>query len=152
MNFAEMMTRWGRPKYSQPTQALLWPQKSNVYCLGIKPGPCNDCKQYRPNSLEVARFEVFNMVKIQVKVFWVVILYSDAVGYQCFGGPCCLQLQGEVTMETARLSEMLVSYSSTIWHHDPEALDLNLQKLCSHIYFLLFGSFNDNVSTACYIM
>jgi hypothetical protein len=26
----------------------------------------------------------------------VVMLCSVAVGYQCFGGPCCLHLQGEV--------------------------------------------------------
>jgi len=26
-----------------------------------------------------------------------VMLHSVAVGYQCFRGPCCLHLQGEVT-------------------------------------------------------
>jgi hypothetical protein len=44
-----------------------------------------------------ARSEVFMAVKTQVKVFWVVMLCSVAVGYQCFRGPCCLHLQGEVT-------------------------------------------------------
>jgi len=34
-------------------------------------------------------------VKIHVMVFWVVMLYSDVVGYQCFRGPCCLHLQSE---------------------------------------------------------
>jgi hypothetical protein len=29
-------------------------------------------------------------------VFWVLILCRDVVGYQHFGGPCCLHLQGEV--------------------------------------------------------
>jgi len=28
--------------------------------------------------------------------FMDVMLYSDVVQYQCFGGPCCLHLQGEV--------------------------------------------------------
>jgi hypothetical protein len=42
------------------------------------------------------RFEVFMVVKIQVKVFWVVMLSGPAVGYQHFGGPYCLHLQGEV--------------------------------------------------------
>jgi hypothetical protein len=39
-----------------------------------------------------ARFEVFVAVKIQVKVFWVVILCCVATGYQCMRGPCCLAL------------------------------------------------------------
>jgi len=30
----------------------------------------------------------------EVEVFWIVMLYSD-VGYQCFGGLCCLHLQGK---------------------------------------------------------
>jgi len=42
-----------------------------------------------------ARFEVFMEVKIQVKVFLVVTQCSVAVGYQHFGGPCCLHLHGE---------------------------------------------------------
>jgi len=35
------------------------------------------------------------VVKVQVKVFSVVILCSVAVGYRCFGGLCCLHLQDE---------------------------------------------------------
>jgi hypothetical protein len=31
-----------------------------------------------------------------VKGFWVVMLCGVAVEYQCFGGPCCLHLQGEM--------------------------------------------------------
>jgi hypothetical protein len=42
-----------------------------------------------------ARFEVFTAVKIQFEVFWV-LTPSSVVGYQRFGGPCCLHLQGEV--------------------------------------------------------
>jgi hypothetical protein len=33
---------------------------------------------------------------IQVEVFWVVTSCSVVIGYQCFGGPCCYHLQGEV--------------------------------------------------------
>jgi len=33
---------------------------------------------------------------LEVGVFWVVMPCSIAVGYQCFGGPCCLHLQDEV--------------------------------------------------------
>jgi hypothetical protein len=70
---------------------------------------------------------------------------SDVVGYQCFGGPCCLHLQGDINyarrrayiytwsafihftlkMKAAKSSEMLVSYHSTIRRHNPEDLDLN---------------------------
>jgi hypothetical protein len=32
------------------------------------------------------------MVKLQFKIFWVVTPCNVAVGYQCFGGPCCLHL------------------------------------------------------------
>jgi len=41
------------------------------------------------------RFEVFMLVKIQVKFFWVVMPCSIVVGYQCFEGPLSL-LKGEV--------------------------------------------------------
>jgi peptidoglycan biosynthesis protein MviN/MurJ (putative lipid II flippase) len=40
-----------------------------------------------------ARCEVFTPVKTQIKVFQVVIPCNVVVGYQCFGGPCCLHLQ-----------------------------------------------------------
>jgi hypothetical protein len=36
------------------------------------------------------------VVKIQVKVPWVVMPYNVVVEYQCFRSPCCLHLQGEV--------------------------------------------------------
>jgi hypothetical protein len=36
------------------------------------------------------------VVKIQVWVLWIVMPCSVAVGYQCFGGSCCLHFQGEV--------------------------------------------------------
>jgi len=35
-------------------------------------------------------------VKIEANVFLVMMSYIDVVGYQCFIGPCCLHLQGEV--------------------------------------------------------
>jgi len=34
-------------------------------------------------------------MKIQVAVFWVVTPCRNVVGYQRFGGPCWLHLQGE---------------------------------------------------------
>jgi hypothetical protein len=41
------------------------------------------------------RFEIFTAVKIQVQVFWFVTPSGIVGGYRCFGGPCCLHLQGE---------------------------------------------------------
>jgi len=43
------------------------------------------------------RFEDFAAVKIQIQFFWVVTPCSVEVGYQYFGEPCYLHLQGEVT-------------------------------------------------------
>jgi hypothetical protein len=37
-----------------------------------------------------------NIVGTRVANSWVVTPYSDVVKYQCFGGPCCFHLQGEV--------------------------------------------------------
>jgi hypothetical protein len=33
--------------------------------------------------------------KVQVAIFWVLRTGIDMVGYQRFGGPCCLHLQGD---------------------------------------------------------
>jgi len=47
---------------------------------------------------------------MQLKVFFVVMLCSVVVGYQRFG---------------VQSSETLVSYRNTVWHHNPENIDLN---------------------------
>jgi hypothetical protein len=50
-----------------------------------------------PTGAPDHKFEVFATVKIQVEVFnCVVTPYGVAAGDQCFGGPYCLYLQGEV--------------------------------------------------------
>jgi hypothetical protein len=56
------------------------------------------------------RLDIFPVMKIQVADFCVVTLCSDAIGYQCFRGPCCLLHQGELKMEAAWSSETLISY------------------------------------------
>jgi len=40
------------------------------------------------------RYGVFTAVKIQDEFFYIVTPCSVVVGYQNFGGPCCLSLQG----------------------------------------------------------
>jgi len=34
-------------------------------------------------------------VKIEIAVIWVMMLCSDVISYQHFGGPWCLHLEGE---------------------------------------------------------
>jgi hypothetical protein len=46
------------------------------------------------------------------------------VGYQHFGRPCSLHLQGEVKTKAGTFLEMLVSYHNTTRRHNPEDLDL----------------------------
>jgi hypothetical protein len=47
--------------------------------------------------LNYSSFQTKNLkLLFQVEVFWVVTPSTVAVGHQCFGGPCCLQFQGEV--------------------------------------------------------
>jgi hypothetical protein len=46
-------------------------------------------------SVTIEIHAVFTAVNIQVEVFRVVKPCSVVVGYQRFGGPCCLHLQGE---------------------------------------------------------
>jgi hypothetical protein len=45
----------------------------------------NSIKKYE-EQYKHTRFEVFTAVRIQVEVFWVVMLCSIVVGYQCFRG------------------------------------------------------------------
>jgi hypothetical protein len=63
------------------------------------------------------RFQVLMALTIQVEVFWVVTPCSVVVGYQRFGGPFYLHLQGGTS----------VSYHQITRHHNQEDLDFNLQ-------------------------
>jgi len=69
------------------------------------------------------RCRVFIAVKIQVKVFWVVMPCDVMVGYQCFRGHCC---HFNLKMEAAQTSENLVSCHNNTQCCNPEDLNLNL--------------------------
>jgi len=74
--------------------------------------------------------EAFMAVMFQVEILRFITPCSVSVGYQRFGGPCCLHLRGEVT------SEMLVSYHNIKRRRNPEELDLNLyrrENFVSHV-------------------
>jgi len=54
------------------------------------------------------------------------MLCSVVVGYQHFGGPCCLHFQGEeMEMVRARSSKTLEPFYNTTQHQNPE--DLNMK-------------------------
>jgi hypothetical protein len=61
------------------------------------------------NWLNYKRFEVLTEMVTYVAVFWLVIPCSDVVGYQLFGGLCCLH----------SFRGSLVSYHTTIRCHKP---------------------------------
>jgi len=73
------------------------------------------CVCVHANDRWNARFLVFAAVKFQVELFWVVTPFSFVVGYQRFGSPCCLYLQGEVT--TTTLHHVTTQKAST-WTYD----------------------------------
>jgi hypothetical protein len=53
-------------------------------------------------------------MKIQVMVFWAVMISSDVVGYQHSGGPCCLHLQGD----DGRRHQTFPQHSSQFIHEE----------------------------------
>jgi hypothetical protein len=50
-------------------------------------------------------------MKIQVMVLWIVMLFSDVTGYQCFREHSCHHLQGEVSGRQAVMLLLTVSQS-----------------------------------------
>jgi hypothetical protein len=54
---------------------------------------------YRWEALPICKFSEIilcrNIETVQVTVFWIVTKCRNEVGYQRFGEPCCLHLQGE---------------------------------------------------------
>jgi len=67
-------------------------------------------------------------------------MYSVVVGYQRFRCPCCLQLQGEVKMETVWTSDTLVSYHNAL-HSRPTAVKASKHE-SNRTIILFFYSMN----------
>jgi hypothetical protein len=84
-------------------------------------------------SLCDERFEVFTVVKIQVEVFWVVMPRSVAVGYQHFGGPCCISLSGE------DLIKVFLSFLSAVVISQVEGVNF---LVIYQLPLFLFGSYS----------
>jgi len=61
------------------------------------------------NSRKNKNLKYFNVV-----ISWVVTPYSDMVGYQRFGGLCCLNLQGEVLSSVFNLLATILEGLSII--------------------------------------
>jgi len=81
-----------------------------------------------------AMFEVFTTVKIQVEVFWVVSPCSVVIGYQRFGDPWYLHLQGEGRRQHGPLKRW---YPTTIFtrRHNPEDIGLKNLEACGRALF-----------------
>jgi len=58
-------------------------------------------------------------------VFRAVTTRSDVLGYQHFGGPCCLRLQGEVIWHSEAVAICWPSSQySYAWHHNSLGLTI----------------------------
>jgi len=110
------------PQYAFMAWCLVKKHSDN-FTFRTRRGICLS-KFHWPKFSFLAKFEVFTEVKIRVEVFWVLTPCNVAVGYQRFGGACCLHLQGEVFT--------LVSYRNTTRRQNPEYLDLNSSPLLKY--------------------
>jgi len=83
----------------------------------------------KPNWNSPARFVVFRAEKIQVEVFCVMIPRS-VVGYQRFGGQCCLHLQGGGRIDLRNVGVLPQHYTVSQPRRRPEIL----MSICSLFY------------------
>jgi len=92
-------------------------------------------------------------MKIQVEVFWVETQCNAVIVYQCFGRPCCLHLQGEVTlkMEAGRSSETLVILLQHYTGSQLKRPRLELQISPPFKYFSLYSDANKDYETQLFI-
>jgi uncharacterized membrane protein (UPF0182 family) len=60
--------------------------------------------------MDEVRFEVCTAAKMQVEVFWDVVLCVIAVGYHSFRGPFSLHLQGDMNVARKRVIDGVEEY------------------------------------------
>jgi hypothetical protein len=65
---------------------------------------------------------------VRVEVFWVMTPSTVVVGYQCFGGSCCLHVNFTLKTEATQPSETLVTYNIATLCHKPEDHGFNLHR------------------------
>jgi len=89
----------------------------------------------------VARFDVFMAVKIQVEVFWVAAPCSGVVGCKCFWQLLCLRLEA-AELESFSIANTKASHWTQFW-----STSIHLQSsqptIISSILMILFHLFLD---------
>jgi hypothetical protein len=69
-------------------------------------------------------------MKIQDEVFWVVTPHNIAVGYQCFGGHCCLHLH---PASQPRRSQLGIAHLP-LTHKAIFNIQIKLKEITSHYF------------------
>jgi hypothetical protein len=74
------------------------------------------------------------LVEIHVLVFWVMVMFSDVAGQQCFGRPCCLHLQGKVMLCSDVVGYQHFGGSYCLHLQEMDAESLNSYQLYGHVF------------------
>jgi hypothetical protein len=67
----------------------------------MEQSPSSEDNSYPAGQEIHCPYGIQRFITVQVEVFWFVTPCSVAIGYQCFGGPCCLHLHFTLKVEAA---------------------------------------------------